>query len=220
MDALLQDVRYAVRTIVKTPAFTALTTVCLALGIGVNSTIFSVVDTLIIRPLPFRSPEQLTLLFRTNPSKGIDRERMSFAELEDFKARTHAFTDLAGESSRDLTLSDRGEPERVPGSLVTANLFPMLGIDPVRGRQFRPEEDRAGAARLVIVSDGLWQRRYARDPSLLGRTITIDGAPHTVMGIMPPKFQFPESAQLWLAQAPVLYAAKRDSRDLDVYARL
>ena len=217
---MLQAVRYAVRTIAKQPGFAVVVILCVALGIGVNSTIFSVVDAIIIRPLPFRSPEELVLVIRTQPAKGIERDSLSYPELQDFKQRAQALADLAGESGRPLTLSDGEEPERLFGSLVTANLFPMLGVEPVLGRQFRSEEDRPGAPKVAILSDGLWQRRYASDPAVLGRAITVDGTPHTVIGVMPPGFRFPEITQLWVAQAPILYAGARDSRDVSVYARL
>jgi predicted permease len=221
MDPLLRDIRYAFRTMAKQPGFAAIVIMCVALGIGVNSTIFSVVDAMIIRPLPFRSPEELVILVRTRPADGLEREGLSYPEVRDFKERAQAFVDLAGESGRPLTLSDGEEPERLFGSLVTANLFPMLGVEPVLGRQFRSEEDRAGAPRVVMLSHGLWQRRYASDPAVLGRAITIDGNPHTVIGVMPPAFRFPEITQLWVPQAPILDTGKRGAaRDLWVYARL
>lgn len=221
MDTLLQDIRYAFRTMAKQPGFAAVVILCVALGIGVNSTIFSLVDAIIIRPLPFKSPGELVILVRTHPADGIERDGLSSSEMLDFKQRAQAFADLAGESGRPLTLSDGDEPERLFGSLVSANLFPMLGVEPVLGRQFRPEEDRPGGPRVVMLSHGLWQRRYASDPDVLGRSISIDGNPHTVIGVMPPKFQFPEIAQLWIPQAPILHDAKRGAnRDLWVYGRL
>ena len=219
METLLQDIRDACRTIAKQPGFAAIVTLCVALGIGVNSTIFSIVDAIIIRPLPFKSPEELVILVRTHPADGLEREGLSYPELQDFRERTRTFTDLAGVNVRPLVLSDGDEPERLLGSLVSAGLFPMLGVEPVLGRQFRPEEDRPGAPRVAILSHGLWQRKYASDPEVLGRAITVDGNPHTVIGVMPPSFRFPEVTQLWIPQAPILYAGKRGVvRDLWVYA--
>jgi putative ABC transport system permease protein len=221
VETLLQDMRYACRTLAKQPGFAAIVILCVALGIGVNSTIFSIVDAMIIRPLPFKSPEELVIVVRTHPADGIERDGLSYPEVQDFKERTQVFVDLAAESGRPLTLSDGDEPERLFGSLVSANLFPMLGVEPVLGRQFRPEEDRPGAPRVAILSHGLWQRRYAGDPAVLGRAITVDGHPHTVIGVMPPKFQFPETAQLWIPQAPILHTVKRGAnREVWVYARL
>ena len=138
MDALLQDLRYAARSLVKSPGFAALSVLCLALGIGVNSTIFSVVDTIAIRPLPFREPERLLALQTTHKANAVDDGGVSFLDLQDWRARARTLTDIAGVTGRSLTLSDRGgEPERFVGATVTWNLFPMLGIDPVLGRQFR-----------------------------------------------------------------------------------
>jgi predicted permease len=220
MDGILQDLRYAIRTLVQNPAFTALTIVCLALGIGVNSTIFSVVDTVAIRPLPFDRPHELVALYTTQRANGVDQGGVSYLDLQDWRARTHSFADMAAHNGRSLTLSDGDEPERFQGGTVTWNLFPMLGIQPVLGRQFRPEEDRPGGPRVVMLGYGVWQRRYASDPGIIGRTVTVNGNLHTVIGVMPPRFQFPELTQLWIALTPLEYAGERSSRNLQVYARL
>jgi len=220
MDTLFQDLRYAARTLVKNPGFTALTTLCLALGIGVNSTIFSVVDTVAIRPLPFRDPGALVALYSTYQANGIDRGDVSFRDVQDWRARTRAFAEIASVTGRSLTLLDGDEPERFIGATVTANMFPMLGIQPILGRQMRPEEDTPGGPRVVVLGHGVWQRRYASDPSVIGRTITVNGAPHTVIAVMPPKFAFPERAQLWIAQTPIEHTSPRGARNLDVIARL
>jgi putative ABC transport system permease protein len=220
MDMFLQDLRYAVRTLIKSPGFAALTIACLALGIGVNSTIFSVVDTIAIRPLPFRDPEQLVSLHTTHQANGIDRGGVSFLDVQDWKARTRAFADIATVTGRSLTLSGTDEPERFSGATVTWNMFPMLGVQPILGRQIRLEEDTPGGPRVVLLSHGVWTRRYAADPSVIGRTITVNGNPHTIIGVMPPKFQFPEQAQLWIPQTPIEYASPRASRNLQAMARL
>ena len=140
MDTLLQDLRYACRTLVQNPGFSILTIACLALGIGVNSTIFSVVDTVAIRPLPFRDPHQLVALHTTHQVNGISRGDASFLDVRDWRERTHAFAEIASFTGRSLTLSDGDEPERFSGATVTWNMFPMLGVQPTLGRQFRPEE--------------------------------------------------------------------------------
>jgi putative ABC transport system permease protein len=217
---LFQDLRYAFRTLASSPAFTALTVACLALGIGVNSTMFSVVDTVEVRPLPFRDPNFLVALFTTRPAGDVDRGSVSYLDWQEWKARTHSFEELAGVTGRGLTLSDKDEPERFSGATVTWNLFPMPGVQPILGRQFLPTEDRAGGPPVVMLSHGVWQRRYAGDRSIVGRTITVSGTPSTVVGVMPPQFQFPELAQLWIPLTPVEYATKRGERDIQVYARL
>jgi putative ABC transport system permease protein len=220
MDTLFQDVRYDARTFIKNPGFAALTILCLALGIGVNSTIFSVVDTVAIRPLPFRDPDTLVGLYSTHQVNGIDRGNVSYRDLQDWKQRSRVFAEMAAVAGRSLTLSDSDEPERFNGSTITANMFPMLGIQPILGRQIRPEEDTPGGPRVLMLSHGVWQRRYASDPSVIGRTITVNGLPHTVIAVMPPKFQFPERSQLWIAQAPIEHTSPRAARNLEVIARL
>ena len=204
----------------KNPGFAALTILCLALGIGVNSTIFSVVDTVAIRPLPFHEPDRLVGLYSTHQANNIDRGNVSFRDVQDWKARTRVFADIASVTGRSLTLSDSEEPERFNGSTISANMFPMLGIQPILGRQIRPEEDAPGGPRVLMLSHGVWQRRYASDPSVIGRTIPVNGIPHTVIAVMPPKFQFPEQAQMWVAQAPIEHASPRATRNLEVMARL
>ena len=220
MDTLLHDVRYASRTLARNPGFAALTITCLALGIGVNSTIFSVVDTVAIRPLPFTEPERLVSLSTTQQVNGITRGGVSYPDLQDWKARTRAFSEIAAVNGRSLTLSDGNEPERFNGATVTWNMFPMLGIQPVIGRQFRKDEDTPGGPHVVLLSHGVWQRRYAGDPSIVGRTITVNGNAHTVVGVMPPKFMFPAQAQLWIPQTSIEYAGARGARTLQVMARL
>src|SRR6266849_1884565 len=220
MDTFLQDLRYAGRTLLKNPGFAALTIACLALGVGVNSTIFSVVDTVAIRPLPFRDPDRLVILHTTHQATGVNRGSASFLELQDWKTRARVFEEVAAVTGRSITLSDGDEPERFIGAIVTWNMFPLIGVQPILGRQIRPEEDAPGGPRVLLLSHGVWQRRYAADPSVIGRTITVNGNPHTIIGVMPPRFQFPEQAQLWVPMTPIEYASARNSRSLQVMARL
>ncbi len=220
MGVLFQDLRYALRILARTPGFALLSVLCLALGIGVNSTIFSVVDTVAIRPLPFKDPAALVSVRGTHVSTGVDQSGISWLDLQDFKGSTRAFADLAAVQDRSMTVTDRDESERFLGSLVSWNLFPMLGVNPVLGRQFRADEDAPGAPRVVLLGHSLWQRRYLGDPAIIGRSITIDGLPHTVVGVMPRTFQFPQLSQLWTPVIPVQHASRRDQRFLNVVARL
>jgi putative ABC transport system permease protein len=220
MDALIQDLRYAWRTLARSPGFALLSVLCLALGIGVNSTIFSVVDTVAIRPLPFKDAADLVVVQGTHLSTGIDEAGVSWLDLQDYKTGSRTFAEVASMQDRSMTVTDRDESERFLGSLATSNLFPMLGVDPILGRHFRGDEDQPGAARVVLLGYGLWQRRYLSDPAIVGRSITIDGLPHTVVGVMPRAFQFPQLSQLWTPLAPVQHASRRDQRFLDVIARL
>jgi len=220
MDTLVQDLRYAVRSLIQNPGFAAVTILCLALGIGVNSTIFSVVDTTLIRPLPFKNPEALVALHGTQAANGISNGGVSYPDFRDWQTETRSFASLAAYSNRSMTVTDREESERFLGSLVTWDLFPLLGIEPALGRQFREEEDRPGGEPVVLLSHGVWRRKYFGDPSIIGKTITVNGSPRTVVGVMPERFQFPQLSQLWLPLTPLEYTSQRTNRSLTVFARL
>jgi putative ABC transport system permease protein len=218
MDGLFQDLRYAVRTLVGNPGFAALTILCLSLGIGVNSAIFSVVDAIAIRPLPFKDPSRLVALYTSN--KKVDEDAVSYPDLQDWMARTHSFAGIASVATQKFTVSEGDDSERLDGALVSASLFPMLGIQPIAGRQFRPEEDKPGAGATVLLSHGLWQRKYAGDSSVIGRVIMVEAKPATIVGIMPARFAFPEQSELWMPVAPAKYAQPRGTRDIGAYGRL
>ena len=220
MDTLLQDLRYAFRNLVAQPGFATLMILCLALGIGVNSTIYSVVDTTFIRPLPFRDPAVLVSLHTMRPANGIERGGVSYPDFRDWKEQTHSFASIAALTGRTVTVTEREDSERFLGALVSWDLFPTLGIEPVLGRQFREEEDRPGAPPVVLLGHGVWQRKYLGDASIVGRTILVNGTPRTVVGVMPERFQFPQITQLWLPLAPVENASPRGTRNLLVFARL
>jgi putative ABC transport system permease protein len=220
MDSLLQDLRYAVRTLVKNPGFSTLAVLCLAAGVGVNSTVFSIVDAILIRPFPFKQPESIVALHTTRKANGIDRGGVSYLDFRDWTERTHAFTDISAFTGQTFIVSEGGESERVVGAPLTWNLFSLLGVQPVLGRQFREEEDRPGGQHVVILSDALWKRRYAGEPGVVGRTTTIDGNSYTVIGVMPPRFQFPDTVQLWIPLTPTAHTALRRQRNLSVFARL
>jgi putative ABC transport system permease protein len=212
MDGLRQDLRFSMRALRKSPAFTAIAVLCLALGIGVNSTIFSVVNATLLRPFPFADPDRLIYIKATHGSDGIEHEELSYLNFLDVKRRASSFSDVAAFMwGRSTTFSDGTEPERVNGSATTWNLFPMLGVKPMLGRLFREDEDRPGVPGVVILGNELWQRRYAGDPSVIGRTITINAAPHTVVGVMPPRFAFPERQEAWTPLVPLAHADPRNS---------
>ena len=219
MDSFLQDLRYAARTLVKNPGFAALTILCLSLGIGVNSMMYSVVDS-IVRPLPFADPESLVAVHEAHPGSGVDFGDVSYQNLRDFRAEARSFSEIGAYTGRSLTFADGNEPERMTGETVTWNLFPMLGIHPVLGRQFTAEDDKPGAAGTVLLSHGLWQRRYASDRAVIGRVVTLNGAPTTIVGVMPPRFEFPEKVAAWIPMAPIEHASPRGARSLAVIGRL
>jgi putative ABC transport system permease protein len=220
MDSLLQDVRFAVRTLRKSPGFTFLAVLCLALGIGVNTTIFSVVNAMLLRPFPFAEPERLVALLDTQVKNGIDDASLSYKNFVDWREQNSVFAQVAAYDWRSLTLSDGDEPERLEGSAITWDLFPMLGVRPALGRGFRAEEDRPGAEGVVLLSDEVWRRRFNSDPSVVGRTIRVNDAPRTVVGVMPPRFKFPVDQQLWVPLAPLEHETGRGVRGVSVMARL
>ena len=163
----LQDLRYALRSLVKDGKVSAIVITCLALGIGLNVTMFSVVDGVMIQPLPFGDPERLVILNSTFERGGIRRGNVSYADLEDWKTAATSFAAIAASSNRSLAISDgSAEPERFSGALVSWDLFPTLGVNPALGRPFGPEDDRPGAEPVVILGDAVWQRRYQGDQLL------------------------------------------------------
>ena len=218
---MLQDLRYAVRSLIANPGFTAVAVLCLALGIGVNATIFSVVDGVLIQPYPYPDADRIIVVDSVNPTEGVERASASYADYKDWRDQTTSFSSLAAFDRRSLTIADgASEPERYSGEAVTWNLFELLGTPPALGRGFGPADDRPGAEPVVLLSDDLWQRRYRGDGSIVGRKISVNGRAHTVIGVMPPAFQFPQNEKLWVPIAPFGEAAPRDSRSTQVFARL
>jgi predicted permease len=220
VEAFLRDLRYAFRNLAANPGFAALTTICLGVGIGVNSTLFSVVDTLAIRPLPFKDQARLVALRTVQPKIGVDNGGVSWLELQDWTARAHTFDDIAANRRQPFTVTERQESERCIGEAITANLFPMIGAQPIAGRLFTAEDDRPGAPAVVILGNAMWRRKFLGDPAVVGRTITLNGKPATVVGIMPERFEYPDIAQLWVPVAPLDHAIGRGARPLNVMARL
>lgn len=219
-----QDVRYAVRMLVKNPAFTAIAVLALALGIGANSAIFSVVDAVLLRPLPFKAPNQLVMLWENATHLGFPRDTPSPANFLDWQKQATSFTGMAAMIERSFNLTGVGEPERLEGRRVSANLFQLLGVSARLGRTFVPEDDTPGT-QVVLLSHSLWQRRFGADPGVIGRALTLDGKSYTVVGVMPPLVQLPgfdnHNDQLWVPIAfPAEEAAQRGNHFLEVIARL
>jgi putative ABC transport system permease protein len=195
-----QDLRYALRTLVRWPGFTAVVVLTLALGIGANAAIFSVVNAVLLRPLPYANPDRLVVVLGS-PTDGDSAKvgsSSSYPDFADFRARSRSFSQLAAYSVRRTTVTGPSfEPAIVSGAPVTANLFPMLGVSPLLGRTFLTEEDRAGAAPVVIVSNEFWQQRLGGNPNVLGSSVSLNGRPTTIVGVMPSRFGFPGGAVIW-----------------------
>ena len=218
---LMQDVRYAVRSLVKNRGFTAIAVACLALGIGVNSTIFSVVDGVILRPYPYPDADQIVVISSSNQKEGITRGGVSYADFKEFRDSASTLQTIAAFTDRSLTIADgSSDPERFLGSLVSWTLFHLLGTPPVEGRNFSADDDKPGAEPVVLLSYEVWERRYQKDRGIIGRAININGRPHTVIGVMQPEFLFPETSRLWVPIASYEEAASRDQRRLEVFARM
>src|SRR5580765_4494340 len=187
-----QDIRYGGRLMRRTPAFAAAAIVTIALGIGATTAMFSVVYSVVLRPLPYRDPDRLVNLWSTAIKRGLPRANVGMANVYDWKARNHVFEDIATlRAVANFNLTGQGEPERLNGSRVSANLFPVLGVTPLIGRTFTEDEDEIGHEQVAILSYGLWRRRFGGDASVIGRTILLNGEPHTIVGVMRRDFAYP-----------------------------
>ena len=217
---LAQDARYAARTLRVNPGFTLVATTCLALAIGVNTMIFSVVDGVLVQPLPFADPDRLVELNESHPPSGVRRSGTSYANLRDWRERSRSFTTITGVQLRSLAIADRRDPERYDGAAISWDLFSMLGVAPALGRDFVPADDRPGAEPVALLSDEMWRVRYGADRAIIGRSMLVNGRPHTIVGVMPPDFEFPVFQKVWIPLAPVVHEEPRDRRGLAAFARL
>src|SRR5947208_2866145 len=196
MEALLQDLRYAIRTLRRDAGFFLAAICIMGLGIGASSTIFSVVNTLLIRPLPFQDPGSLVWIANGlgNGSLGLSGQTVQVGHFVDLRERNQSFSEMAAYFAfygvGDSKLTGRGEPERLTGVPVSRNFFPILGVQPQLGRLFSAEECQWNGPKAVLLSQGLWKRRFGSDPSIVGRPLTLDDAPVTVIGVLPDSFDF------------------------------
>ena len=182
-QTLGQDLRYALRTLRQSPGFTLVAILTLALGIGANTTIFSVINAVLLRPLPYSHPDRLVLLAEHWPAFPI--LSVSYENYKDFRDQSTSYETVAAVQPLSYTLTGSGDPERVTGMPITASLLPMLGIQPVAGRLIQPDDDRVGGAPVVMISYALWQRRFAGSHDALGKTLTLDNNPYTLIGVLP-----------------------------------
>ena len=223
MHTLWQDLRYGTRMLVKKPGFTLIAVLTLALGIGANTAIFSVVNAVLLSPLPFNQPERLITVWTSDAQRPNHQGNVSYPNFIDFRQQSRSFERLASFRTTNLVLTGREEPVRLNGAVVSANLFSLLGVAPSIGRDFQANEDRLGT-RVVILSDGLWRRRFDSDPEVVGQNITLDNLSFLIVGVMPPAFQFPieaEPVELWTTishDGPM--TAQRGLNYLEVIGRL
>ena len=205
MENLVQDIRYGIRMLLKSPGVSIIATIALALGIGANTAIFSVVNAVLLRPLPFPDSDSLMAVFETDQQRGLMRGSYSYPNFNDLRDQNSVFEKIACYHSSDFIMTGSGEPARLQGSVVSADLLPLLGVSPMLGRGFASDEDKPSPnGRVVILSQDLFQRRFNSDPALLNQSITLDGTKYTVVGVMPRSFQFPiqnEPVELWTTVA-------------------
>ncbi len=208
IEALFQDIRYALRMLRKSPSFTAIAILTLALGIGATTAIFSVVDAVVLQPLPYPHPSRLVLVYTANRQAGIAESTLTYPDFTEIRDANHVFSAVAGMASHDLTLTGRGEPSIVSSVAVTPQFFSVLGAKPLLGRAFLPADGHRGAAPVAILSENLWRTRFAADPKIVGSSVDLDMRAFTVVGVMPASFRSPFSPakeQVWvpLAQDPL-----------------
>src|SRR5437763_6340576 len=187
---MLQEIRFAFRSLAKTPTFTLIAIATLALAIGANSAIFSLVNALLIRPLPYKNPQQLVLLWEKFSAQGLDRIPVSAPEYLDYTKEIQSM-EIGGFNYVDLNLTVGDMPERIAGAVITPSVFAVLGIQPSHGRIFAQEELGEGHDDVVVISERLWKRRFNSDPQLIGKTLLLNGRSYTVIGVMPARFEFP-----------------------------
>ena len=198
MQALMRDVRYAIRTLTKSPALFAISTLALTLGIGLTTTMFSIVYGALMKGLPYPDGDRIVAVSRSNSVRGIQRQNLPIQDYFDFKAQQRTFSDLAATTSGTIYVSGDEKAERFDGSWITANAFSMLGVQPLLGRLFRPGEDTPGGAKVAIIGYAMWRDRYAADRSIVGKRIRVNGQPYIIVGVMPDKFEFPNNDKIWV----------------------
>lgn len=218
---LWQDLRYGLRMLAKNPGFTTVAVVALALGIGANSAIFSVVNAVLLRPLPYKNPDALVMMWDEQTHLGFPKDTPSPANFLDWREQNTVFEGMVAMGQSSYNLTGAGEPERFDGRRVSANLFSLLGVEPQLGRAFTADEDKPGS-RVVILSHRMWQSRFGSDATIIGRALNLNGEAYTVVGVMPHGFQFPAKRdQLWV---PIAFSAEeasqRGSHYLEVLARM
>jgi predicted permease len=222
MESLIKEIRYGVRALLKHPGFTAIAVITLALGIGANTAIFSLVNAVLLKPLPFPDPDRLVMVWEDQSFIGFPRSEPAPGNYADWKAQQSVFEDMAALNWQPLNLTGDGEPEKISAYGVTANFCSLIGIQPAIGRNFTADEDKPGASKVVILSYGLWQRRYGGDRGILGRDILLNGTKYAVIGVMPAGFQFLQGyVGFWLPAALTQeQLADHENHYLTVVARM
>jgi len=217
----MNDFRFALRVLLKSPAFSMIAIGTLALGIGANTAIFSLVNGVLLRPLPYAEADRIVYFEGQNPTQGITDSNISVSDFQDWTTQSSAFSQTALFWTGNAALAMQGgEPERVPRAGVTIRFFDLLGVQPVLGRGFVPEDDQPDTLTVAILSESLWKRRFGSDRDVIGRTITVNAAPVTIVGVMPGGFEFPEKTQIWIPAGVDVAKEPRDNRSYSAVGRL
>jgi putative ABC transport system permease protein len=221
MNTLLQDLRYGFRLLLKNKGFAAVAILALALGVGANTAIFSLVNGVLLRPLPFPSAERIVYFEGRNPTAGITDSNISYADFLDWTRQSDLFSSTAAYYTSSSNLgADGAEPERVPRAGVTTGFFAVLGVQPALGRAFLPEDDKPETVTVAILGHGLWKRRFGADPGIIGKQVQISGRTMTILGVMPPGFEYPEQTQIWMTSGVKESEEARDNRSWSAIGRL
>ncbi len=196
MDSFLRDLQFSIRSLLKRPALSLIAILTLAVGIGANSAIFSVVNALLINPLPFPELERVVAVWESQPARGVVRNEAAMANFLDWKTQNQTFEKMGTYRGWSANLTGGDTPERIQGFLVTANLLDVIGVPPALGRAFAPDEDQPGKSPVAIISYDLWQRRFGGDPAILGKSITLNSLNRTIVGVFPQGFTYPTGADV------------------------
>ncbi len=217
MKTFWQDLRYGARMLLKNPGFTLIAVITLAIGIGVNTSLFSVVHAVLMRPLPFSDPDRIAVLWGSKPQQGQDQLQFSLPNYNDIRDQNSVFESMAVLLTGRFNLTSENEPEEVQYALVSSSFFNVFRVNLISGRTFLPTEDEPGTSRVVVISHGLWQRKFNADPALVGKTITLDGQTYDVVGILPPEFRFisfPRPTEVWIPLGLDDFRQRRYARDV------
>ena len=218
MDTLIQDLRYGMRMLLKNPSFTMVAVITMALGIGANTALFSVVNSVLLKSLPFKDPDRVVFALETNakfPAPGVSSSSLTY---RDWKEQSQSFESLSGRQPFVANLTSSDQPEKIQGEKVTFDYFTTLGVTPLAGRTFTEAEDKPGGVPVILLSEGLWRRRFGGDSGIVGQTVPINGQPTTVIGIMPNDYR--PNIEFWMPAGIVYQNADRNLHNLQVVGRL
>jgi len=207
METIITDLRFGMRILLKQPSFAIVAVITLALGIGANTAIFSLVNSILLRPLPFREPDRLVRMLQASPKLGLTSWGVSQADFAAYREQNRSFESIAIYNTGATNLTGAGEPERLPIATVTAGFFKVFGVNALLGRTFAEGEDEKGRNQVCVISHAFWQRRFGGDPNVVGRTLSLNNTPTQIVGVMPAEFKFPRyEIDLW---TPLAFDAKR-----------